>query len=68
MCEIVGSRETFADDLHELVDLLHALVEIARVVHRRAQSESCQDIDMKIIMPILQLFPKQDRTLLSKNL
>lgn len=32
----LGAEETFAEDLHEMVDLLHALDDIAREVHRRA--------------------------------
>ena len=36
----LGAEETFAEDLHELVDLLHALDEIAREVHRRAQKRN----------------------------
>lgn len=32
----LGAEETFVEDLHELVDLLRALDDIAREVHRRA--------------------------------
>ena len=33
----LGAEETFAEDLHELVDLLRALDDLAREVHRRAE-------------------------------
>jgi len=33
----LSAEETFAEDLHELVDLLRALDDIAREVHRRAE-------------------------------
>ena len=36
----LGAEETFADDLYEMVDLLRALDDIAREVHRRADKRS----------------------------
>lgn len=36
----LGAEETFAEDLYEMVDLLRALDEIAREVHRRADKRS----------------------------
>ncbi|MPM58743.1 DNA polymerase IV 1 [bioreactor metagenome] len=35
----LGAEETFAEDLHEIVDLLRALDDIAREVHRRADKK-----------------------------
>lgn len=36
----LGAEETFAEDIYEMVDLLRALDEIAREVHRRADKRS----------------------------
>ena len=36
----LGAEETFADDLYEMVDLLRALDEIGREVHRRADKRN----------------------------
>lgn len=36
----LGAEETFAEDLYEMVDLLRALDDIAREVHRRADKRS----------------------------